>query len=295
MIKNFYQKTIGLVFLYCFLLSPAVLFAQVKPDSSATTVTTEVISPLITTTTIERHWMHGSFYVTWGYNLDAYTRSTVNFKDKSTDDYDFTLHKAMAHDKPDFSHLLTTPISVPQYQFNIGYFFNNKHDLGVEFAWNHLKYVMDDNQTVHLTGYIRGTYYDQDTLVTPDFVHLEHTNGNNYGVISIVKRWKLWDSKNSLHHFSVLNKLGGGLLVPKTDSYIMGMHNDGPFRVSGFVVTFNTQLRFDFFRYLFIETGFQGAVADYTNVKLAKDGRAKHSFLSIQALLSAGINIPLSK
>src|SRR6478609_11492944 len=173
MIKSLIEKVSRYMhLLFLIALFPVTSFAQVK-DTTATTETTTTVSPVVTTTTVKQKGMHGMFYITWGYNRDAYTKSTINFKDMTTDDYDFTLHKAYAHDQPDFHDLLHSPISVPQYQLNVGYMFNNKRDLGVEFAWNHLKYVVQDNQMMHLTGYIRGTYYDQDTLVTPGFVHFE--------------------------------------------------------------------------------------------------------------------------
>lgn len=248
-----------------------------------------------TTAMAKKKKLHGCFYFTWGYNRDAYTRSTIRFVDHTTDDYDFKLINAKAHDKPDFDDLFNRPISVPQYQWNIGYMFNNKSDLGIEISWDHLKYVMDDYQTVHVKGNIRGQQIDQDSLITPAFVKFEHTNGNNYLMGSLVKRFKIYTSPKLMHRFSLMTKGGAGLLIPKTDSYIMGKHNDGPFRVSGYVVGVSANLRYDFFRYLFIETGSKFCFAHYTNAKVFEEGRARHHFFSIQYLLSFGINVPLTK
>jgi hypothetical protein len=239
--------------------------------------------------------LHGSFYFTWGYNRDAYTKSTIRFVDHTTDDYDFKLIKAKAHDQPDFEDLFNRPISVPQYQWNIGYMFNNKSDLGIELSWDHLKYVMNDYQTVHVIGDIRGQHIDQDSLITPDFVKFEHTNGNNYLMGSLLKRFKLFSTTKKMHQLSLFTKAGAGLLIPKTDSYIMGKHNDGPFRVSGYVVGVAANIRYDFLRFLFIETGLKGCFAHYTNAKVYEAGRARHHFFSVQYLLSFGINIPLTK
>ena len=236
----------------------------------------------------------GSFYFTWGYHRNSYSRSTLRLRDHKSDDYDFTLYHAKANDQPDFSHLLKRPPTVPQYVMRLGYFFNNKKDLGIEFSWDHLKYVVEDNQMMHLTGTIRGTYYDTDTLVTPGFVHFEHTNGNNYAMISIVKRHKFFESKNRMLRISALFTGGAGILVPKTDSYILGNHNDGPFRFSGIVFGASAGLRIDFLRVLFLESSVKGAFADYTNAKVYLDGRARHSFFSAQYVVATGITIPLS-
>jgi hypothetical protein len=237
----------------------------------------------------------GNFYLTWGYHNDNYTRSNLHFKDHQTDNYNFTLERAKAKDQPDMHDFFHTPLTVPQYSLNVGYFFANKPEWGIEVSWDHLKYVVIDNQRMHLVGDIRGQHYDLDTLVTHDFVHLEHTNGNNYAMISAVKRIPLMRGKyNKVYRLSLLAKAGIGGLVPKTDSYIMGNHNDGPFRLSGFVIGAAGALRYDFYRYFYFEGSIKGAFADYTGAKLYEKGRVKHTFFSVQYIWSAGINIPLS-
>lgn len=239
--------------------------------------------------------MHGSFYLTWGYHGNKYTTSNIHLKDQVSDSYDFTLYQAKAHDRQDMHNLLTTPISVPQYVFRIGYLFNNKKDLGIELSWDHLKYIVNDNQVLHLRGTIRGTYYDKDTLVTPGFVHFEHTNGNNYAMVSAVKRNTFFKPTNGKHKLSGLFSAGAGVLVPKTDSYVLGNHNDGPFRYSGIVFAASAGLRYEFFKYFYLEPSIKGAFADYTNAKVYLQGRAKHTFFSEQFIYAAGINFPIGK
>jgi hypothetical protein len=238
--------------------------------------------------------LKGAFYLTWGYHRDAYSRSTIHFKDQTTDNYDFTFTKAKAKDKPDTENFFRTPLTVPQYVLNVGYFFNDKHNLGIEFSWDHLKYVVIDNQVMHVKGNLRGQYVDQDMLVTPDFVHFEHTNGNNYAMVSLVKRMNLMHG-NRFHSLNVLFKGGLGGLVPRTDSSIMGSHDDGPFRLSGFVIGASTNIRYNILQYFYLEAGVKGAFADYTDVKLLNEGRASHHFFSIQYIGAAGINVPLTK
>ncbi|WP_254091829.1 hypothetical protein [Dawidia soli] len=236
--------------------------------------------------------LHGTFFFNWGYHRDLYTNSTIRFLDRQTGNYDFTFYHARAKDQPDWNNFFKTAPTVPQYQVSAGYFFNDKHDLGIEISWNHLKYVVRDNQVLHMKGWIDDQYYDRDTLVTPEFVHLEHTNGNNYLMISLLKRYVLASSKNNKHKLSAVARLGGGALVPKTDSYIMGKHNDGPFRFSGWVVGTGAAIHYDFFQYFFLEPCIKESFAKYTDVKLYERGRAQHHFFSTQFILSAGFNIP---
>ena len=251
---------------------------------------------------LENKKLHGTFFVNWGYHRDAYTTSTIQFKDTETPGvphYNFKFHKAKAHDKLDMGDFFDTAPTVPQYMLNFGYFFNDKNDLGIEVCWNHLKYVVTDNQVMRMTGTIDGKSYDLDTLVTPDFVHFEHTNGNNYLMISLLKRIQMISSKNQQHKLSGIFSIGGGGLIPKSDSYItinnQQYHNDGPFRLSGWVVGVGAAVRYDFLKYFFFEPNIKGSFANYTNVKLYEKGRASHRFFSVQYILSIGINLPLSQ
>lgn len=234
----------------------------------------------------------GSIYLTWGYHRDAYSRSTIKFKDSQTDDYDFKFYNAKAKDQVDMSNFFRTPLTVPQYVINLGYI-SRKNGWGFEVSWDHLKYVVRDDQVMHMKGMIREEYFDKDTLVTRDFVHFEHTNGNNYAMVSAVKQTTLLTSRDGNHQLNTLFKAGGGILFPKTDSYIMGKHNDGPFQFSGYVVGISTNLRYVIYKYFYLETSLKGAFADYTHAKLYEKGYAKHTFFSLQAIGSAGISIPL--
>lgn len=242
--------------------------------------------------------MKGTFYVTWGYQRNSYSNSTIHFHDNSNPpagNYDFTVHDMVANDQPDFDHITDRPISVPQYVFNIGYLFNDKRDLGVEVCWDHLKYVMDPNQTANVTGLLDGKNVNGPLVLSPNWIRFEHTNGNNYLMGSLVKRFKLFDKERKYHKVSFITKLGVGALVPKTDSYILGQHNDGPFQVSGFVIGSSVGLRYDFFKYFFIDVAAKGCFVDYTNIKLYGEGRAEQTFWSSQLIWSAGLNLPLSK
>jgi hypothetical protein len=234
----------------------------------------------------------GNFYLTWGYQRNDYTKSDIHFHDNKTGDYDFTIENAKDKDKPDFDDFFNTPLTVPQYVLNVGYFLPNKPNWGVEVSWDHLKYIVYDSQVLRVHGQINGEQIDTVTKVTKDFVHLEHTNGNNYAMVSAVRRFPLLEGRWT--RLSALVKAGAGGLVPKTDSYILGKHNDGPFRLSGFVVGASVNLRYDLYKYFFFEGSVKGAYADYTNAKVYKQGRAQHSFFSVQYIWSAGINIPFS-
>lgn len=235
---------------------------------------------------------NGGFYLTWGYHRNGYTKSTLHLRDHASDNYDFTLSHAKAKDQPDMHELWKTPLTVPQYVFRMGYYFKNKNH-GIELSWDHLKYVVIDNQLMHLKGTIHDVYYDKDTLVTPDFVHVEHTNGNNYAMVSWIGRHSLLKWRSGEPRISAVYTAGAGVLIPKTDSRVLGNHNDGPFRYSGIVVGASAGLRYHIVKYLYVEGSVKGAFADYTNAKVYLQGRVRHHFFSVQYVGAIGVNIPL--
>ena len=82
----------------------------------------------------------GDVYIYWGWNRSAYTRSDIHFKGT---DYDFTLFKAKGKDRQEefalnpFLH--PGELTIPQYNFRIGYFFNSHYNLS--FGIDHMKYI----------------------------------------------------------------------------------------------------------------------------------------------------------
>lgn len=243
----------------------------------------------------------GTAYFSWGYNRESYSNSDIHFKNTTTANYDFVLVNAAAHDKPGFTdglqQFLSNDLTIPQYNFHIGYLFNNKRKLGIELSWDHLKYVVNDNASMHITGQINGNAIDKDTFVTPDFIHLQHTNGNNYLMLNLVKTQQLY--KNKYVTFDLLGKVGIGPLVSYSISTILGDRNEGRFRIHGFVAGASIATRISFLKYLFIQPSFQYAFADYLSTELGKDavGRATHSFSSYTFMLEGGMkfDVPFEK
>jgi hypothetical protein len=236
----------------------------------------------------------GTLYLTWGYNREAYTNSTLHLSNHTTDNYDFTMVKATAHDKNNFEHIgPLDELTIPQYNLHIGYMFNDKNNLGVELSWDHLKYVVTDNQVVHIKGNIRGRELDLDTLVDPNFVHIQHTNGNNYLMANIVKKHPIY--KGNFTELSIHNKAGAGVLYSYTISTVLNSYDPGHFKIQGYVLGANTSLRYDIVKYFFLEATAQLAFAHYLSTELGADhqGRLSHHFFSGAVALQFGFNLPM--
>ena len=246
----------------------------------------------------------GTFYMSWGYNRGWYSKSDLHFKNSSgeanpvtkvsDDSYDFVVYDATARDRSGFKDILKTDLTIPQYVYRVGYFFNDKYDLGVEINFDHTKYVVNDNQTLHVKGTIHGQYIDKDTLVDPiNFLHFEHTNGANFMMLNIMKRQKLFASKNTNYRLDAIVKLGAGVVIPKTDVTLFGQRVDNRFHIAGYCAGLDLGFRFQTFKYLFLEYSAKGSFENYKNVLVIGSGKANHHFWTFENILVLGLQIPL--
>ena len=127
----------------------------------------------------------GNFFFFWGWNKEVYTNSDIHF---SGNNYDFTLHNVVATDKqskfdPNIYFGITN-ITIPQYNYRIGYYINDHYSISAGF--DHMKYVMVNDQSSNIDGSIHvgsqydGDYHNQDFTIAQNFLRFEHTDGLNY-------------------------------------------------------------------------------------------------------------------
>jgi hypothetical protein len=242
----------------------------------------------------------GNIYLMFGYTRCAYSKSNIHFVDHSNTyypetgkyhDYDFTIYDAKANDRPDFDKIKDViNITIPQFVFRVGYYFNNKKDFGIELNYDHAKYVVNNYQTVRVKGTFNGNYVDKDTIMDPkNFLHFEHTDGANFWMINFLKRWKLYEpSKNFNLGFVV--KPGGGIVYPRTDVTMMGTRLNNKWHIAGWIVGLESGFRVEFLKNGVFEFMGKGSFADYTNVLvLGKgNGKANHHFFTGQLTMTIG-------
>lgn len=245
----------------------------------------------------------GTLYLAWGYNRDWYSKSDIHIKNLSGelntttgnyDYYDFTIHDATARDRSGFKEMLHTDLSIPQYNYRLGYFFNGKHDMGIELNFDHAKYIMRDWQTLHVSGQIFGEAIDKDTLINPGtFLHFEHSDGANFLMLNIMKRQRLFVSKNKKIWLSGIVKAGAGPVIPRTQVTLFGQDLNNCFHIAGWCAGVEAGLRFDLFKYIYLEYTGKGLYADYRNVLVLGSGRAHHHFWAAENILVLGLQFPI--
>ena len=136
----------------------------------------------------KRSWSAGTLFFYWGYNRSFYTKSNINFIGTG---YDFTLNGAKAVDRPSKkigTYFSPNELTVPQFNLRIGY--NIKNNWAISIGYDHMKYVLVENQPYSLSGYIKpgidnvtnwsGNLNNEPVITEQETFHYENTNGMNY-------------------------------------------------------------------------------------------------------------------
>lgn len=243
----------------------------------------------------------GQFYLMWGYTKAAYSKSNIHIVNRSNTyypetgryhDYDFTIYDAQAKDRPDFKGIKDpVNVTIPQFVARIGYYFNNKKDLGIEVNYDHTKYIVTDYQNVRVKGTFNGVAVDKDTILDPNnFVHFEHSDGANFLMLNLLKRWKFYEPSRRFNAGFVV-KPGAGIVLPRTDVTIYGTRLNNNWHIAGWIVGVEAGLRVEFLKHGIFEFMGKGAFANYTkSLVLGKgNGQANHHFFAGQLTMTLGL------
>ncbi len=237
----------------------------------------------------------GQFYFYWGWNYSGYTKSNISF---SGDDYNFELKKVKANDRQsDFDanvYLNPANMTIPQYNFRMGYFINNTYN--ISFGIDHMKYVVNTGQEVTIDGCISeignpflGEYANDKIVLSPDFLKYEHTDGLNYVNVELRRLDKLW--KNEKVSFNLVTGLGAGICLPKTNVTLMGGPRNDEFHLAGFGMSGVAGLNIRFLKYLFIQTEIKGGYLNLPDVLTTPSDSDKASqqfgFIQVNAVFGA--------
>ncbi|MBK0368395.1 hypothetical protein I5M07_00995 [Flavobacterium sp. SE-1-e] len=263
----------------------------------------------------------GKFFVMWGGNRETYTDSDVNFRGK---DYNFTIDNMTAHDKPKGWHLdYVNPVkmTIPQTNLRLGYFINDHYSVAV--GVDHMKYVMTQNQTANVTGYINlptdqaGSFYNGDynntpvdmsqhgaqeggmdtgtTLEsTPPFLMYEHTDGLNYVHTEVsrfddISKWFRLPNIDKVQ-INLTEGIGAGLLYPKTNTTLLGKERHDDFHVSGYGLSAKAGLNITFFKHFYIQGELKGGYINMQDIRttLSADDKASQDFFFFQKIIAVG-------
>lgn len=227
-------------------------------------------------------------YAGIGFHRNFFTRSDIHFWNPKTPGYDFTLYKVKAEDDP---HLrVGKDYSSPQYTVMVGYLFKNK-STGLELHYDHAKYIVVQNQRVHVSGQINGVPLDKDTTLVKEFLQYEHTHGSNHLMINFIQRASLFQSKDDNHALSAVLKPGAGISIPHTDDMLLGVPGADKYHLSGYVLGIDAGPRYDGFKHFFAELTLKFTYVRYTDVVLGNGGKASQHWFALQPIFMIGFQL----
>lgn len=230
----------------------------------------------------------GSFYIYWGWNRSAYTNSDIRFKGNN---YDFELSNVIANDRqsPFKTRIYLNPhnLTIPQYNLRLGYYFKDKYQISL--GADHMKYVMKNDQTVKIDGYIDstgtpydGVYHNSDIVLARQFLMFEHTDGLNYLNVELRRSDKLYARKNL--YISVQEGAGLGVLMPRTNTTLLNNPRYDEFHLAGYGMGVVGALNVTFFKYFFIQAEAKGGFIHMPDIRTTMDpsDKASQHFLFMQ-------------
>ncbi len=233
-----------------------------------------------------------SFYFSWGYNQEWYTKSNVHVKQEELGN-DYTLNQVDAHNRPGWNTgIFNKAISIPQYNYRLGYMFNEEKGWGVEINFDHTKYIITEPQNVHITG----THNHQSVDTTVNFqesngFYYYLNNGANFLLFNFVKRWHVMADKK--HHFAIdgFGKFGVGPLIPHVENMLWGVENNPHFQIGGWNTGLEGALRVTYRNLVYLEYANKLDYARYSGMTINNGGKINQAFGTYEMILSLGVNI----
>ncbi len=204
----------------------------------------------------------GKFYFFWGYNRAYYTHSNLHLNGEH---YDFTLYHLVAKDRQTplsaDVYLDPTKLTIPQCNYGLGYYFNDHYSISLSV--DHMKYVMVQDQTVMISGYIKDSttpydgYYNHDYItVKEDLLVFEHTDGLNYFVAELNRTDNLLPMLTSYQgkkiEINLIEGVGIGGLYPRTNATLLSKNRHDAFHLAGYGASIKIGLDVTFYRHFYL-------------------------------------------
>jgi hypothetical protein len=238
---------------------------------------------------------NGSLYASWGYNKEWYTRSTLHVHQSSMGN-NYRMEGVAAHDNPGWNDgLFQKELTIPQYNYRLGYFFNERQDFAIEINFDHTKYIIRQGQEVNLKGTLSGQAVDRPLVFSSkDGFYYFLNNGANFLLFNLVKRWQLYQVPGNQLRVDLLTKAGIGPVIPHVENGLFGKDNKPGFQLGGWNCGLETALRVTAFKYAYLEFAQKVDYARYSNLNVY-EGKAHQAFGTYELVLSIGVHLPTGK
>lgn len=235
----------------------------------------------------------GQMYASWGYNKEWYTQSNIHIEQSSLGN-NYTFENVLAKDKPgwmnDEHNVFEQPISIPQYNYRVGYWF--KDNWAIELNFDHTKYQVQQQQLLHLTGTLNNAVVDT-YFINRGNLLWQLNNGANFFLFNLVHRIQVPKMQYKNFNVSLLMKGGIGFMVPHVENTILGKDNNPHFQFGGWDIGVEAALRFTFFKYAYLEYCNKAVYARYSGLRIY-EGKARQAFGCYEMIANIGVCFPVS-
>ena len=223
----------------------------------------------------------GTFFAYWGWNRGWFSTSDISFQGA---DYNFELSQVVAKDRQSPFSLDTyfniEKFTIPQYNFRLGYFIAPKWNISL--GNDHMKYVVQSNQAVRISGYIdlidsdyNGSYSNDVISINEDFLLFEHTDGLNFIHAELRREDVLFEYKKmSIRH---TEGVGFGGLWPRTNTTLLGKLRYDEFHWSGIGLSAMLGINVTFWNHFFVQTEFKGGYINMPDIRTTNSSVDKAS------------------
>ncbi len=239
----------------------------------------------------EKAQRSGRFYFSWGYNHEAYSTSNIHIVQPALGN-DYVFNNTVAHDKIGWNQLFSHDLTIPQYNYRIGYFYNDKW--AIELNFDHTKYVVTEGQAIRVTGKMGDLPVDMQVVTGDSVLLYQLNNGANFFLFNIVRRLQLCASSSGKAVLDLLGKAGVGPVVPHVQNTIFGKDNVPHFQFGGWNTGLEAALKATFFHHAYLEFCGKLDYASYSGLRIY-EGTAAHHFTTRELVLNLGYTFPMGK
>ncbi|MEO6831301.1 MAG: hypothetical protein ABI378_03500 [Chitinophagaceae bacterium] len=207
---------------------------------------------------------------------------------------DYTFHDVKSEDHKGWDHdFFKKQLTIPQYNYRIGYVLDEDRGIGIELNFDHTKHILSEDQNLRMSGQFEGKTVDTNILFSSaNGFHYYLNNGANFFLFNFVKRFKRYEFFDGKIRIDGLAKAGIGPVIPHVDNSLFGMQNDPKFQFGGWNVGVEGDVKVSFFKYLYLEYGMKLDYARYSNLSVY-EGTAREAFGTFEQILSLGLQFPM--
>jgi hypothetical protein len=206
----------------------------------------------------------------------------------------YVFNNITAHDRIGWDQLFQAQPTIPQYNYRLGYFFDEKQEWAVELNFDHTKYVVNQGSYITVTGELHGRNVDTLVYLNNATLYYELNNGANFFLFNLIRKFSIYTAPKKWISFYAMLKAGVGPVIPHVENVIFGNPNHQQFQLGGWNTGIEGTVRVIFFKYAYLEYCNKVDYARYSWLEIY-EGRAHQNFGTYENIANIGFTFPLGK